>query len=68
VEIEPLKILGTLSGGRIGDADFRISAMVHMVATTDGQLESAYLETEERFVPKEVEKALREFKGEPQKL
>jgi len=68
VETEPLKILGSLSGGRIAPAKFQVSAMVHRVATTDGHLESAYIETEDRFVPKEVEKILREFRAEPQKL
>jgi len=68
VETEPLKMLGSLSGGRIEEADFRISAMVHRVATTDGHLESVFLETKERFVPEKVAEVLADFKGEPQKL
>ena len=68
VESEPRKMLGTLSGARIENAKFQLSAMAHRVATTDGHLESAYIETEERFVPEKVEKALRSFRAEPQKL
>ncbi len=68
VATEPLKMLGRLSDGRVIDADFQISAMVHRVATTDGHLESLYLETEERFEPERVKKLLADFRGEPQKL
>ncbi len=68
VESEPLKILGTLAGQRVRNAGFQVSAMVHRVATTDGHLESAYVETEEKFVPEKVEKAFAAFRGEPQKM
>jgi len=68
VESEPRKILGSFAGSRIDSAKFQVSAMVHRVATTDGHLESIYVETEERFVPEKVEKAFRDFRAEPQKL
>ncbi|MDV3243568.1 MAG: aspartate-semialdehyde dehydrogenase [Nitrososphaerales archaeon] len=68
VETEPLKMLGSLSDSGVTSAKFQISAMVHRVATTDGHLESIYLETEERFDPKEVKHVLGDFRGEPQKL
>ncbi|MDV3293621.1 MAG: aspartate-semialdehyde dehydrogenase [Nitrososphaerales archaeon] len=68
VETEPLKMLGSVSDGRVVDAGFQISAMAHRVATTDGHLESLYLETEGRFDPEQVKRLLRAFEGEPQKL
>jgi aspartate-semialdehyde dehydrogenase len=68
VETEPLKILGNVAADRISPAKFEIGAMVHRVATTDGHLESLYVETEERFDPGKVAKLLSGFKGEPQKL
>jgi len=68
VETEPRKMLGSLAGSRVKDARFQVSAMVHRVATTDGHLESAYIETEEKFVPEKVERALSGFRGEPQKM
>ncbi|MDA4126872.1 MAG: aspartate-semialdehyde dehydrogenase [Thaumarchaeota archaeon] len=68
VETEPLKILGEVGVDRIFPAKFEIGAMVHRVATTDGHLESLYVETEERFEPERVSKILAGFRGEPQKL
>lgn len=68
VETEPLKMLGNVEGSGVTPARFRISAMVHRVATTDGHLESMYLETEDRFEPSKVAGLLARFRGEPQKL
>jgi aspartate-semialdehyde dehydrogenase len=68
VETEPQKILGSLSVGRVENAKFQVSAMVHRVATTDGHLESMYVETDKKFVPEDVKRTLREFRAEPQKL
>ena len=68
VETEPLKMLGDVSDGGVTPAKFRISAMVHRVATTDGHLESMYVETEEKFEPSRVAGLLAGFRGEPQKL
>lgn len=68
VETEPLKMLGEFAAGQVKPARFRMSAMVHRVATTDGHLESLYLETEEKFRPEEVSKILADFRGEPQNL
>lgn len=68
VETEPLKMLGKLKGGKILEEKIRISAMCHRVATTDGHLESAYIETISKAEPAEVRKILREFQAEPQKL
>ena len=68
VETEPLKMLGQVRGGRVQDEKVQISAMCHRGATTDGHLESAYIETESRADPAEVKRVLREFRGEPQEL
>jgi aspartate-semialdehyde dehydrogenase len=68
VETEPLKMLGELVAGGVSPAKFEISAMVHRVATTDGHLESLYMETEEKFEPEKVARILAGFRGEPQKL
>lgn len=68
VETEPLKMLGSFSDSGVANAEFQISAMVHRVATTDGHLESIYLETKERFDPVEVKRILDDFRGEPQRL
>lgn len=68
VETEPVKMLGKLRGNEIRKADFMISAMCHRVATTDGHLESAYIETERKVELDEVEKVLSGFRGPPQRL
>jgi aspartate-semialdehyde dehydrogenase len=68
VETEPLKMLGELAAGGVKPANFEMSAMVHRVGTTDGHLESLYLETEKEFRPEEVSRILADFRGEPQKL
>jgi aspartate-semialdehyde dehydrogenase len=68
VETEPLKMLGDVTGNRVSPARFDISAMVHRVATTDGHLESLYVETEDKFEPPKVARFLAAFRGEPQKL
>jgi aspartate-semialdehyde dehydrogenase len=68
VETEPLKMLGRVSGARIQDEKIQITAMCHRVATTDGHLESAYIETESKADPEEVKKILGNFRAEPQDL
>jgi aspartate-semialdehyde dehydrogenase len=68
VESEPLKILGRFEGTSIRPAKFKISAMCHRVATTDGHMESAYLETEDDLDMDEVRSRLQNFAGLPQKL
>ena len=68
VAAEPPKILGRLEGTRIHPAPVRISAMCHRVATADGHLESAYIETEDELDIAEVRSKLENFTGLPQKL
>ncbi|MDE1853471.1 MAG: aspartate-semialdehyde dehydrogenase [Thaumarchaeota archaeon] len=68
VESEPLKILGEVGEGAVSPAKFEIGAMVHRVSTTEGHLESVYVETEEEFDADRVVDELRGFRGEPQEL
>ena len=68
LETEPLKMLGASDGGEVRPARFRISATCHRVATTDGHMESVYLETKEPAPPGAVAEALRRFRAVPQRL
>lgn len=68
VAIEPPKILGIFEGSAIRPAALKITAMCHRVATTDGHLESAYIETEDNLDLAEVTARLEDFTGLPQKL
>lgn len=68
LETEPLKMLGASDGAEVRPAKFRISASCHRVATTDGHMESVYLETKEPAPPAAVAEALRRFRSVPQKL
>ena len=68
VSEETRKMLGSSQGTKIIPSPMEVSAMCHRVATTDGHMESAYIETEERAHPDRVKQALREFRGIPQRL
>ncbi len=68
VETEPLKMLGALRGHEVRRARIQISAMCNRVATTDGHMETAYVETEEKVDIEELKSRLRSFKGLPQRL
>ncbi len=68
LEAEPLKILGKMSGERIANADFKISASCNRVATSDGHLETASVELIEKASVDAVRRALAEFSAEPQTL
>ena len=65
---ETKKMLGRLEGRRVRDSAMGLSAMCHRVTTTDGHMESAYVETRERASPDRVKEALRGFRGLPQRL
>lgn len=68
VSSEPLKILGRYDGSKILPARMSISAMCHRVATTDGHMESAYIETEDELDLEEVKGSFENFTSIPQKL
>ena len=65
---EALKILGTANNHGVHPSQMEVSAMCHRVATTDGHLESVYIETKESISLERVKEALRIFSGIPQKL
>ena len=65
---EATKMLGRLSGHGVTKSAMKVSVMCHRVATSDGHMESAYIETRDRVDPAEVSEALRKFRGLPQKL
>jgi aspartate-semialdehyde dehydrogenase len=68
VESEPLKIMGKLGTSGIRPADFQISAFCHRVPTTDGHMESVYIDTNNEVSVEGLKENLRIFKSLPQKL
>jgi aspartate-semialdehyde dehydrogenase len=65
---ETTKMLGGLSNNRVAVSKMAVSAMCHRVATSDGHMESVYIETAGKISPVEAKRALRKFVGLPQKL
>jgi aspartate-semialdehyde dehydrogenase len=68
VESESHKILGKFEDGKIKNAEFNISASCNRVFTSDGHLESVFIDLTEDADVGEVKEAFRGFKGAPQKL
>jgi len=68
IESEPQRILGSLAGNHVRDADFTISARVHRVPVSDGHLASLSIETAVPATPDEAREVLRTFRGEPQDM
>ena len=68
VSEEARKMLGVFAGRSVRDSAMSVSAMCHRVTTTDGHMESAYIETVEKASPDRAKDALRRFRGPPQKL
>jgi aspartate-semialdehyde dehydrogenase len=68
LESEPRKILGTLHGDTIAPAEFRVSAQCHRVPVSHGHLEAVSLKLRTSASPDDIAAALREFRGEPQRL
>ena len=68
VSEETKKMLGRLEGRKVRGSAMGLSAMCHRVTTTDGHMESAYVETKERASPDRVKEALSRFRGLPQRL
>ncbi|HUK31843.1 MAG TPA: aspartate-semialdehyde dehydrogenase [Candidatus Acidoferrum sp.] len=68
LESEPLKILGGLRGDSIAPAEFRVSAQCHRVPVSHGHLEAVSIKLRTKASPDDVAAALREFRGEPQRL
>ncbi len=68
MEAEALKILGTLNGITVQNADFKLSASCNRVNVKDGHLESVFIKLAEDPLIEEIENAFANFSGEPQKL
>jgi aspartate-semialdehyde dehydrogenase len=68
LESEPRKILGKMRGDSIVPAEFRVSAQCHRVPVSHGHLEAVSLKLRAKATPEDVATALREFRGEPQRL
>lgn len=68
LETEPRKILGSISGSKIDEADFILSASCNRVNVKDGHLESVFVKLNQNPSLDEVQNAFLEFIGEPQKL
>lgn len=61
VKKETRKILGTLSGERIEDADIRISCTCTRVPVIDGHTESVFVETGDEIDPQKAKEAYHDY-------
>jgi aspartate-semialdehyde dehydrogenase len=68
METEPLKILGKISGSKIENAQFKISAQCNRVAVIDGHLETVQVNFKKKPSKEEILKVWKEFKSLPQEL
>ena len=68
MESEPLKILGSLDGNTIKNAEIKLSAQCNRVAVNDGHLECVQVNLKKKTTKEEIIKALVEFKSEAQEL
>lgn len=68
LEIETVKILGTLGPDGIEPAPFAVSAQCNRVPVFDGHTETVSIRFAQRATPQQVSAVLREFKGPPQDL
>ncbi|MEP7270997.1 MAG: aspartate-semialdehyde dehydrogenase [Acidobacteriota bacterium] len=68
LETEPQKILGRLSGGKIEDAAFKVSAQCNRVNVQDGHLASVRVKLTRPSTAEDVADALASFRGLPQEL
>lgn len=68
IEIEPRKLLGTVSGDGIDYAEFLVSAQANRVAVRNGHLEAVSVKLRNRASLEEVAEAFRAYRGEPQRM
>ncbi len=68
VAAEAKKILGTLANGAIKPSPISMGISCNRVAVIDGHLETLYAEFSQEISPKEAERSLARFRGEPQTL
>ncbi|MEI7013624.1 aspartate-semialdehyde dehydrogenase [Leptospira licerasiae] len=67
-ELEPLKCLGQAEGGKIINADFKISAHCNRVPVFDGHTVCVSVKFKKKPTESEILEAWSSFKGEPQEL
>jgi aspartate-semialdehyde dehydrogenase len=68
VELEPLKILGQISSGKVQNMKIKISAQCNRVAVMDGHLECVQVKLKKKTTANEIIKTWKNFIGEPQRL
>jgi len=68
MEEESQKILGTLTGNRIQEASFAVSAQCNRVPVVDGHTETLSIGLREKASPDEIRRVMKAFRGLPQKL
>jgi len=68
MEIEPKKILGKITDGKINYATITISAQCNRVSVIDGHTECVQVKLKKKTSKEEIIKAWNNFSAEPQKL
>lgn len=68
IELEPLKILGSLHSGKIIPSAIRISAQCNRVSVLEGHLASVSIKLKKAATDEEMIQAWQNFSGEPQNL
>ncbi len=68
VQAEPLKIMGTLAGGAIESASFKVSAHCHRVAVVDGHYEAVSVALRRQATLDDMIDAFRSYRRLPQEL
>lgn len=68
IELEPLKILGTLTEKGIGYLDIPISSQCNRVPVIDGHTEAVQVKLKTSATPKDIVDVWRNFRAKPQEL
>ena len=68
LELEPLKLLGKLSGEAIAPAEFVLSAQANRVAVLDGHLEAVSIKLKQPASLDQLKAVLQSYQSEPQRL
>ena len=68
VAAEAKKILGTFANGSIRPSPIAMGISCNRVAVIDGHMETLYAEFSETISPRDAERSLERFRGEPQTL
>lgn len=68
IEDEPLKLLGTVQGDGVVDADIVVSASCNRVNVSDGHLECVSVKLKEKTDVDSIKEVMRNFRALPQEL